>query len=145
MNAVIIYESLTGTTEKAAYRIASELTALRIDATPMPIKQVDEAALAAADLVVIGTWTDGIFVVGQKPARAKRIAALPSLAGKRAVVYCTYALDPGHTLEKLVAVVEGLGAEVIGGYAILRHNLNADVEEFVDRLTPVLALPSGRA
>lgn len=142
MNAVIIYESLTGTTEKAAFRIASELRALRVEATPMSIKAVDEAALAAADLVVIGTWTDGIFVVGQKPARAKRIAALPSLAGKRAVVYCTYALDPGHTLDKLVALVEGLGADVIGGYAMVRHNLNADVEDFVDRLTPVLVDPA---
>ena len=139
MNAVIIYESLTGTTEKAAYRIASELRALRVDATPMSIKEVDAEAVAAADLVVIGTWTDGIFVVGQKPAKAKKIAALPSLTGKRAVVYCTYALDPGHTLEKLVAIVEGLGAVVIGGYALVRHDLNNDIADFIDRLAPALA------
>ena len=58
--------------------------------------------------------------------------------GKRAVVYCTYAVDPGRTLDKLVALVEEKGAEVIGGFALVRHDLAADVSEFVDRLTPAL-------
>ena len=138
MQAVIIYNSLTGTTRTAAHRIASELRALRIEAEPVAIDDVDEATVAAADLVIVGTWTDGIIVVGQKPAGRKRIRKLPSLAGKRAVVYCTYAVDPGQTLEKLVAEVEAKGAEVIGGFALARHDLPGDVAEFVDRLTPAL-------
>lgn len=138
MRAVIIYNSLTGTTEKAAHRIASELKALRVDATPVPIGAADEATVADVDLVIVGTWTDGIVVVGQKPAGKKKLRNLPSLAGKKAVVYCTYAVDPGHTLAKLVAEVEGRGADVIGGFALARHDLEADVAEFVDRLTPEL-------
>ena len=138
MRAVIIYNSLTGTTEKAAHRIASELKALRYDATPVPIDEVDDAAVADADLVIVGTWTDGIVILGQKPAGRKKLRNLPSLAGKKAVVYCTYAVDPGHTLDKLVAEVAGKGADVIGGFALARHDLNADVAEFVDRLTPAL-------
>lgn len=138
MQAVIIYNSLTGTTRKAAYRIASELRALRIEAQPVAIDDVDEATVAAADLVIVGTWTDGIVVMGQKPAGRKRLRKLPSLAGKRAVVFCTYAVDPGRTLDKLVAEVEAKGAEVIGGFALARHDLPGDVSEFVDRLTPSL-------
>lgn len=139
MRAVIIYNSLTGTTRQAAHRIASELKALRVDATPVPIDDADDAVVASADLVIVGTWTDGIVVMGQKPAGRKKLRNLPSLTGKRAVVYCTYAVDPGQTLSKLVAEVEAKGADVIGGYALVRHNLNADIAEFVDRLTPVLA------
>ena len=139
MQAVIIYNSLTGTTRKAAHRIASELKALRIEATPVAIGDVDDAAVAEADLVVVGTWTDGIVVLGQKPAGKKKLRSLPSLAGKRAVVYCTYAVDPGHTLDKLVEEVEAKGAEVIGGFAIARHDLAGDVAEFIDRLAPALA------
>jgi hypothetical protein len=138
VRAVIIYNSLTGTTRKAAHRLASELKALRVDATPVPIGDVDEATVADVDLVIVGTWTDGIVVLGQKPAGRKKLRDLPSLAGKRAVVYCTYAVDPGQTLSKLVALVEGKGAEVIGGFAIVRHNVEADVAELVDRLTPAL-------
>jgi len=139
MRAVIIYNSLTGTTMKAAHRIASELAALRVEATPVAISDVDEATVADADLVIVGTWTDGIIVVGQKPAGRRKLRGLPSLAGKRAVVYCTYAVDPGQTLSKLVADVEGLGAEVIGGFAIARHSLESDIREFVDRLQPEVA------
>lgn len=138
MKAVIIYNSLTGTTEKAAHRIASELKALRVDATPVPIDEADDATVADVDLVVVGTWTDGIVVLGQKPAGKKKLRNLPSLAGKKAVVYCTYAVDPGKTLEKLVAEVQAKGADVIGGFALARHDLAADVTEFVDRLTPEL-------
>lgn len=139
MRAAIIYNSLTGTTMKAAHRIASELAALRVEATPVAIGDVDDATISDADLVIVGTWTDGIIVVGQKPAGRRKLRGLPSLAGKRAVVYCTYAVDPGQTLSKLVADVEGLGAEVIGGFAIARHSLEADVSEFVDRLTTELS------
>lgn len=139
MRATIIYNSLTGTTEKAAHRLASELKALRIDATPVPIDEADDATVAEADLVIVGTWTDGIVIVGQKPAGKKKLRNLPSLAGKKAVVYCTYAVDPGHTLDKLVAEVEAKGADVIGGFALARHDLAADVAEFVDRLAPALA------
>lgn len=139
MRAVIIYNSLTGTTRKAAHRIASELRALRIEATPVPIAEVDEATVADVDLVIVGTWTDGVVILGQKPAGRKKLRALPSMAGKRAVVFCTYAVDPGQTLDKLVTEVAAKGADVIGGFALARHDLNADVAEFVDRLTPALS------
>lgn len=138
MRAVIVYNSLTGTTRKAAHRLASELKALRVDATPVPIGEVDEATVADAELVIVGTWTDGIVVLGQKPAGRKKLGGLPSLAGKKAVVYCTYAVDPGQTLSKLVALVEAKGAEVLGGFAIVRHDVERDVAELVDRLAPAL-------
>jgi flavodoxin len=138
MKAVIIYNSLTGTTEKAAHRIASELKALRIETTPVPIKEADDATVAGVDLVIVGTWTDGIVIAGQKPAGRRKLRKLPNLKGKKAVVYCCYAVDPGKTLSKLVAEVEDRGAEVLGGFAIARHNVNEDVAEFVDRLTPAL-------
>lgn len=138
MRAAIIYNSLTGTTKKAAHRIASELAALRVEATPVSVDEVDPTIVGGADLVIVGTWTDGIIVVGQKPAGRRKLRSLPSLAGKKAVVYCTYAVDPGQTLSKLVAEVEALGAEVLGGFAIARHSLEDDVREFVDRLEPDL-------
>lgn len=139
MRAVIIYNSLTGTTRRAAHRIASEMRALRIDATPVAIGDTDEETVADADLVVVGTWTDGLVILGQKPAGARKLRALPSLEGKKTVVYCTYAVDPGQTLEKLVELVSARGADVIGGFALARHDLESDVAEFVDRLTPALA------
>ena len=54
--------------------------------------------------------------------------------GKKAVVFCTYALDPGKTLAKFSAVLAERGADVLGGMAIRRHDLADGADEFVDRV-----------
>jgi hypothetical protein len=63
-----------------------------------------------------------------------RITAMPALAGKKAVVYLTYAIDAGKSLQKLSAAVEGRGADVIGGQTIRRDKLDAGVADLVDRI-----------
>ena len=134
MHAVVISESLTGNTRRTAGLIAAELTARGVAAVACPITSVDYQALSAADVVIVGTWTDGVVFFGQRPGRAQRLRAMPSIAGKKAVVFCTYAVDPGRTLDKLSDIVRGRGGDVIGGMAIRRTNLEGGAVELVDRL-----------
>ncbi len=134
MRVVVIYESLTGNTRKAAHLIADELVAAGHEAVACATTAVDYQALHEAEVVVVGGWTDGLFFVGQRPGRASRLRNLPAMAGKRAVCFVTYALDPGKTLEKLSAIVEGLGATVEGGMTIRRDQLEAGAREFAARL-----------
>lgn len=134
MSALVIWESLTGTTRKAANLIAAGLRAGGIETTVSPAARVDLAALSAASLVIVGTWTDGIVVVGQKPGRAARMWSLPFMTGKPAFVYCTYAVDPGHAVQKLAAIVESRGAEVIGGQTVSRFHLERDCTALVEQV-----------
>jgi hypothetical protein len=90
--------------------------------------------------VIVGSWTDGLFVIGQRPAKAARLAQLPFITGKKCAVYCTYALDTGHTLDKLADIMRGRGGDVIGGMAIKRNNLEAGSRELVERILGVLAI-----
>lgn len=134
MRAMVIYESLTGNTRRAAEVIGAELRANGVEASVSPITRVDLPSLSAADLVVVGSWVDGVFLVGQKPARIGRLRSMPTIAGKRAVVFCTYALDPGRTLEKMTAVVADRGGDVIGGMALHRKRIDDEARELVDRV-----------
>src|SRR6266568_9133322 len=134
MNAAIIYESLTGNTRQAAHFMARELGAAGVTASVFPVTQIDYQALAVADVVIVGTWTDGIFVFGQRPGRAQRLRQLPVIDHKQCLVYCTYALDPGKTLQKMSRILEERGAKVLGGMAIRRNNLEGGSKDFVDRL-----------
>ncbi len=135
MNGVVIYESLTGNTAKAGHMIAEQLTAAGVPTEACPITAVDLQALSQADLVIVGSWTDGIFLFGQRPGRAARMTAkLPRIDGKKAIVYCTYALDCGGTLDKLERIVARAGGDVVGGYAIKRNDLAGGAQELVDRL-----------
>ena len=138
MNAVVIYESLTGNTARAGRAIAAGLTQAGLPTQAYPITAIDYQALADADLVVVGSWVDGLFVVGQRPGRFGRIKGMPALAGKKAVVYLTYALDPGKALQKMSDAVSALGAEVLGGQVIRRDKLVEGVDELTDRILGVV-------
>lgn len=135
MKAVVLYKSLTGNTRKAAELIATNLQQEGWGVTGVcPWNRPEMAAIQDADLVVVGTWVDGLFVVGQKPFAVNAIQHLPSLQGKLAATYCTFALNPGRTLDKLDTAVSALGANVIGGLALHRGKLRAHSEEFAARL-----------
>ena len=65
--------------------------------------------------MLVGTWVHGLFVVGQTPWALAAISNLPAMRGKQAAVFCTFALNPGRSLDKLTGAVEATGASVIGG------------------------------
>jgi flavorubredoxin len=140
MKAVVIYESLTGNTRRLAELIGGQLAARGVTVTAVsPITSVDYEAVSEADTVLVGSWTDGIFVTAQRPGRAGRLGSrLPSIAGKKAAVFCTFALNPGKVIDKLTRLVEQRGGEVIGGMAIRRDDLEEGAADFVDRLLAAL-------
>jgi hypothetical protein len=138
VNVVVVYESLTGNTARAGRVMGDELSRRSVTATVCPITAIDYQALSHADLVILGSWVDGVFVVGQRPGRAGRLEAFPAIDGKRCFVYCTYALNPGKTLEKMTRIMEGRGAEVLGGMAIRRSRIEAGARDFVDRVLDVV-------
>jgi len=99
-----------------------------------PVKQPDYSGVQAADLVLVGTWVHGLFVVGQAPWGLGTLEKLPAMKGKKAAAFCTYALNPGKSLQKMTGVLDRLGAEVLGGVALHRAKLPQHTEEFAARL-----------
>jgi flavodoxin len=135
MKAAILVESLTGNTWKAGERIAGLLQQEGWSITGLDkVRQPNHAAIQEADFVLVGTWTHGLFVVGQAPWGIGAINSLPTMRGKKAAVFCTFALAPAKTLDKLTNAVMGRGADVLGGVALNRGKLDEHSEVFVDRL-----------
>ncbi len=135
MKAAILVESLTGNTWRAGERIGSLLQQEGWTITGLNrVRQPDHAAIQQADMVVVGTWVHGLFVVGQAPWGLGNIDKLPMMRGKKSAVFCTFALNPAKTLDKLTTAVMGRGADVLGGVALNRAKLDEHSEVFVDRL-----------
>jgi flavodoxin I len=135
MKAAILVESLTGNTWKAGEMIAGQLQQAGWGITALSrVRQPDYAALQAADVVLVGTWIHGLFVVGQAPWALGELAKLPAMKDKLAAAFCTYALNPGRSLHKMTGVLDSLGAEVLGGLALHRAKLPQHTEEFAARL-----------
>jgi flavodoxin len=135
VRAALLVESLTGNTWKAAELIAGGLSQQGWSITGLSrVKEPDHASIQDADLVLVGTWVHGLFVVGQWPWAKSNIANLPAMRGKRAAVFCTFALNPGKSVDTLSDAVNATGANVIGGVALHRRQLEAHSEEFCARL-----------
>jgi hypothetical protein len=135
MKAAILVESLTGNTWRAGEMLAEHLQQAGWGITALsPVRQPDYAGVQAADLVLVGTWVHGLFVVGQTPWGLGTLEKLPAMRGKKAAAFCTYALNPGKSLQKMTGVLDRLGAEVLGGVALHRAKLPQHTEEFAARL-----------
>ena len=135
MKAAILVESLSGNTWKASELIANNLQQAGWSITGLSkVREPDHASIQQADIVLVGTWTHGLFVVGQAPAGGALLSQLPAMRGKRAAVFCTFALNPAGTIDKMTRIISGVGADVIGGLAMNRRHLDRNAEQFAIRL-----------
>jgi len=140
VKAAILVESLTGNTWKAAEKTADFLQQEQWTITGLSkVREPDHTSIQAADLVLVGTWVHGAFVFGQAPWGVNSIANLPAMRGKKAAAFCTFALHPGRSLDKLTQSLGDTGAYVIGGIAMSRSKLEQHTEKFASRLVDALA------
>ncbi|MGI8664219.1 MAG: flavodoxin family protein [Acidimicrobiales bacterium] len=140
MKVVVLFESLTGNTKRAAELIGGALQAKGAEVSVRPIDAFDYGEVAAADLVVVGTWVDGFIVAGQRPGRVGKLLKLPVLDRKKVAAFVTYAINPGKALAKTVRVLEGKGADVIARAQLRRGRLETEIGPFVAGLLEEVAI-----
>ena len=139
VKAAILVESLTGNTWTAAEKVADLLAQERWTITGLSkVKQPDYASIQQADLILVGTWVHGAFLFGQAPWAMSNIANLPTMRGKKAACFLTFALNAGKSIDKLSTAVGQTGAELIGGLEIKRNYLEQHTDLFVERLLGVV-------
>ncbi len=131
MRAVVIYESMTGNTARAARLIADEVAAQGVEVSVYPITDIGLKDLAEADIVFVGTWVDGLVLFGHRPGRAARIKAMPVVDGKRVAAFMTYAVHAGKALERFARVLDERGATVVAATLLRRDRLESGVAGFV--------------
>ena len=118
MNIAIVYDSSTGTTANAAETMGKSMEADGHQCRVQSIALADPAAVSEADLICVGSWVKGLFIVRQHPTEGtmRFIERLGDLSGKNAIVFCTYKLAIGSTLRQMAKALEGKGAKVVGQF-----------------------------
>lgn len=118
MNIAVVYDSKTGTTAQAAERMGDLLSAQGHRCRVESITQADPSAVAQADLICVGGWVEGLFVILQHPTAElmQFIGRLGDLSGKQVIVFCTYKLAAGSALQQMARALERKGAEVLGQF-----------------------------
>jgi glutamate synthase (NADPH/NADH) small chain len=139
---LIAYESRGGHTAALARQLASEMARAGALASPRRLGDIGLADIVAADLVVVGTWVEGLVIAGVGPARAARAAIdrLPELGATKLATFCTYRVAPGATLAKLRHRLEAKGGHVVVEQAFGPKDLTgASPSAFADRVLAALA------
>ena len=132
MKIVVLFESMTGNTRRAAELIGGAAATRGHDVSVRPITAIDYHELSAADLVLLGTWTDGLVLFGQRPGRAGRLKKLPVIDRKPVGLFVTYDVKAGKVLDRFATLAEGLGATVVASHQFKRTDLEAGIDEFID-------------
>jgi flavodoxin len=109
MKASIIYNSHSGTTKAFAEGIGRFLTEKGVENRVGSIDSYDKEYLQSADLVLLGSWTSGLMIIGQRPDRpwyyfAKR---MPAINDKRVAFFTTYMLATGSMFRKMEKKLAG--------------------------------------
>lgn len=80
----------------------------------VPLGSLAPERLVATDLLVIGTWVEGLVLAAVGPAKAAMAAIerLPRLAGMPVGIFCSN-FNPGGTLKTLQSVIEARDGQVI--------------------------------
>jgi hypothetical protein len=97
----------------------------------------DPADVSEADLICIGSWVKGLFIIRQHPTEGTMqfIERLGDLAGKNVVVFCTYKLAIGSTLRQMAEALEEEGAIVVEQFKYRGTEPNSKFASFASSLT----------
>ena len=130
MNVVVIHQSRTGNTRRAAELIGGAVEAAARSVSVRAASNLDYKELAEADLIFVGTWVDGLILFGHRPGDLAKVRQIPPLWGKRVAVFMTHAVNPGNAAEKLAGLLEVEGAEVLAFESLHRKRLNIEAPAF---------------
>lgn len=116
MKTLIIYNSQKGTTKRYAEKIGRYIETFHGIAEVKSINEATTQDIKSCDLLLLGTWTNGRFLFGQKPDQAWIDFAnkLPRIEGKETVLFTTYNLTTGSMFRNMKKELEPKGYKVLG-------------------------------
>ncbi len=132
MKVLVAYDSRKGTTRAVAERIALVAQGTTPDVTVSHVGALSSGEAAGADVLFLGAWTRGLFLIGVGPSEGavEWAQGLPELEGTLGAVFCTYGLNAQGTLPALTSLLRAKGVEVLGSHGSKHRNRLAGVEEF---------------
>ena len=112
--ALVVHQSVSGTTRAMAEAIAAHLKSRGLDARAVALAVAPAEEVAAAEILLLGCWTSGLFLFLQHPDRPwqEYVARLPRLGAKKLGLFTTYKVATGSMFKRMKAALGGKGPEV---------------------------------
>ncbi len=134
MRALVVYHSRKGTTRKFAEKLYNK----NVEVITKDIEEATDEDIVNCDIVYMGSWTNGRFLLNQKPAHfwVNFAEQLPLADNKKTVLFTTYNIRTGTMFRNMKKYITSRGYKVIGSMksrngkldyysdVILRYSLN---------------------
>lgn len=103
MKATILYQSKKGRTAGWARAMSMYLWSKGVDVSFSALSDYKEEQLKDSDLLLLGCWTSGWFVVNQHPNEIwkEAVKKLPSTLPSNLILFTTYKLYTGSMFRKM--------------------------------------------
>jgi flavodoxin len=128
MKTCVLYVSRTGNTKRLAEAISELLKAPVHSIT----RDTGPSDVDGFDLLVIGTPVMGL---GPTPEVQTFVKHLPECSGKKAILFCTYAIRQGRTLKTLEEELARRGYSTI--LSVSKRGLKPNKADFADVLSEI--------
>jgi len=117
MKVFVSYLSKTGITRKYASEIDAVLRNNQVESIMQNIHDALPSDASDADLVLLGAWCHGLFILLQHPDKpwVEFARKLPDLSGKKVALFTTYKLATGSMFKKMkkqLKLVDNQPAEI---------------------------------
>ncbi len=140
---LVCYDSMGGTTKQIADDIANKISHSANSVTVKSIKDTSKADIVYADLIICGTWVEGLIFtkVGPSKSMNKWLHELPNLHGKQAALFCTYGVNPKSTLTVMTDILSVKGVKTITTMALKSKEITtADYATKLDNYLSEIAM-----
>ena len=109
MKTSIIYNSHSGTTKAYAEEIEKFLSGNGLECKIFSIDNYDKEFLRLSELVMLGSWTNGLMIIAQHPDRSwKRfVEEMPDIRNKSLALFTTYKIATGSMFRKMEKILAG--------------------------------------
>jgi flavodoxin len=113
--AVVVYRSHSGVTRGYGEEIGAYLASNGVSVAVASVGDADPASLAAADYLLLGCWTSGLFVVLQHPDEPwlAFVRDMPVSRKPKVALFTTYKLATGSQFSKMRAALAGKTGEAV--------------------------------
>ena len=135
--ALIVYRSRSGTTHRLAEEIGAFVAGRGVTPTVVSVGDCDVKRVNEADYILLGCWTNGLFIILQHPDQPWIDFArdLPAISSARVGLFTTYKLATGSMFGQmrthLAGKISTFGLELKSRNGHLSEQNKRDLERFL--------------
>jgi flavodoxin len=133
-NAIIYYQSKTGTTKNYAEEISAYIQNKNIKTLCLPVDEYNETMHQNADFVLLGCWTKGLMIFLQRPDKTWSEFAKNMNISKNAklALFATYKVRTGSMFKNMKKHLNHSGVQSLTNLKSKNGKLSADDKAILD-------------